>query len=77
MGYISKYEGLVANRTPFFGGSDYAYQKTRMTAFLKCKAKEVWDAAETGPYIPVETVDGKEVLKPKDEWSAHDKEMIR
>ena len=48
-----------------------------MTAFLKCEAEEVWDAAETGPYIPVKIVDGEEVLKPKDEWSPHDKEMVR
>ena len=47
-----------------------------MTAFLKCEAEEVWDAVETGPYIPIKTVDGKEVLKQKDEWSAHDKEVV-
>ena len=48
-----------------------------MTTFLKCKAEEVWDAVEIGPYIPIKTVDGKEVLKSKDKWSAHDKEMVR
>ena len=48
-----------------------------MIAFLKCEAEEVWDAVEIGPYIPIKTVDEKEVLKPKDEWSAHDKEMFR
>ena len=32
---------------------------------------------EISPYIPIKTVDGKEVLKPKDERSAHDKEMVR
>ena len=47
-----------------------------MNAFLKCKAKEVWDVAETGPYIPVKIVDEEEVLKLKDEWSAHDKKMV-
>ena len=47
-----------------------------MTAFLKCDVEEVWDAVETGPYIPIKTVDRKEVLKLKDEWSAHDKEMV-
>ena len=45
--------------------------------FLKCEAKEVWDAVETGPYIPVKTDDGKEVLKAKAKWTAHDKEMVR
>ena len=77
MGDVSKYEGLATNRAPFFDDSDYVYWKTRMTAFLQCEAEKVWDAAETGPYILVKTVDGKEVLKPKDKWSAHDKEMVR
>ena len=67
---------LATNRAPFFDDSDYVYWKTRMNAFLKCEAKEGWDAVETGPYIPIKVVDGKEVLKPKDEWSAHDKEMF-
>ena len=48
-----------------------------MTAFLKCEAKEVCDAVEIGPYIPMKTVDEKEVLKPKDKWLAHEKEMVR
>ena len=39
---VSKYEGLATNRAPFFDGSDYVYWKTRMTAFLKCEAEEVW-----------------------------------
>ena len=77
MGDVSKYEGLATNRALFFDGNDYVYQKTRMTAFLKCEAEEVWDAVGTGLYIPIKTVDGKEVLKPKDEWSAHEKEMVR
>ena len=77
VGDVSKYEGLATKRAPFFDGSDYVYWKTRMTAFLKCEAEEVWDAAETGPYIPVKIVDGDQVLKPKDEWSPHDKEMVR
>ena len=70
-------EGFATDRAPFFDGNDYVYWKTRMTAFLKCEAEEVWDAAETGPYIPVKMVNRKEVLKPKDEWSTHDKEMVR
>ena len=47
-----------------------------MIAFLKCESEEVWDAAGTGPYILVKTVDRKKVLKPKNEWSAHDKKMV-
>ena len=50
---------------------------TMFIGSLKCEAEEVWDAAETGPYIPVKIVDGEKVLKPKDEWSPHDKEMVR
>ena len=76
MGDISKYEGLVTNRTSIFDGSDYVYWKTRMMVFLKCEAKEVWDVVETGPYIPVKIVDGKEILKPKAEWTDYDKEMV-
>ena len=77
MGDVSRYKGLATSRAPFFDGSDYVYCKKRMTTFLKCKAEVVWDAAETGAYILVKTMDEKEVLKPKDEWSAHDKEMVR
>ena len=49
MGDVSKYKGLATNRAPFFDGSDYAYWKTRMTAFLKCEAEEVRDAAKQVP----------------------------
>ena len=59
MGDMSKYEGLGTNIALFFDGSDYVYWKTRMTAFLKCEAEEVQDAVETGPYIPIKTVDGR------------------
>ena len=76
IGDISRYEGFTTNRASFFDGSDYVYWKTRMMAFLKCDAEEVWDAVETGPYIPVKTVDGKKVLKPKTEWTNHDKKTV-
>ena len=46
-------------------------------AFLRCEAEEVWDAVKIDPYILVKTVDGKEVLKPKAEWTDHDKEMVQ
>ena len=59
MGDVSKYEGLATNRALFFDGGDYVYWKTRMTAFLKCEAEEVWDATETGPYIPMKIMDGE------------------
>ena len=62
MGDVSKYEDLAINRAPFFDGSDYVYWKTRMSAFLKCEAEEVWDAVEAGPYISIKTVERKEVL---------------
>ena len=77
IGDISKYEDLATNRAPFFDGSDYVYWKTRMMVFLKCEAKEVCDAVETGLYIPMKIVDGKEVLTPKTQWTAHDKEMVK
>ena len=73
IGDISKYKGLAANRAPFFDGSDYVYQKTRMLIFLKCKAEEIWDAVETCPYIPMKTVDRKKVLTPKAKWTIHNK----
>ena len=44
--------------------------------FLKCEAEEVWDAVETNSYIPMKTVDGKEVLTAKAKWTTHDKEMV-
>ena len=48
-----------------------------MLEFFKCQAEEVGNAVKIGPYILIKAVGGKKLLKPKDEWSAHDKEMVR
>ena len=48
-----------------------------MMVFLKREGEEVWDEMEIDLYIPVNIVDGKEVLTQKVEWTAHDKEMVK
>ena len=77
MGDISKHEGLATNWASLIDGSDYVYWNTRMMVFLKCEAEEVSDAVEMGPYVSLKTVDGKEVLTPKAEWTAHENKMVK
>ena len=47
-----------------------------MMVFLKCEAEQMWDVIETSLHIPVKTLDGKQTLKPKTEWTDRDKKMV-
>ena len=38
------------SQVPLFDGSDYAYWKTRMRAYLKGKGSEVWAIVEATSY---------------------------
>ncbi|GMI78055.1 hypothetical protein HRI_001474800 [Hibiscus trionum] len=49
------------DKPPFFDGTNYAYWKTRMMFFVKCKNYKLWDIIEDDPFVP---------QRSKAEWSA-------
>ena len=56
---MSNPEGIAVNRPPLFDGTNYAFWKARMTAFLKSLDWAVWEAVEDGWTPPtVTTKDG-------------------
>ena len=48
-----------------------------MQAWVEGIDVAVWDAIEEGPYIPMHTVDGKVVEKPRKEWSLEEKRLAQ
>jgi hypothetical protein len=64
---ISIQEGASTNRPPFFNGDNYSFWKIKMQAWVEGIDVAVWDAIEEGPYIPMHTIDGKVVEKPRKE----------
>ena len=54
---------------PYFDGSNYAYWKVRMRAFLKSIDERVWVSLIRGWKEPVTIVDGVEVLTDVDNYS--------
>ena len=48
-----------------------------MQAWVEGIDVAVWDAIEEGPYIPMHTVDGKEVEKPRKQWSSEEKRLAQ
>ena len=44
------------SRVPMFDGSDYAYWKTRMRAYLKGKGSEVWAIVVATSYPTTDSV---------------------
>jgi hypothetical protein len=59
------HEGGSTNIPPFYIGENYSFWKIKMQAWVEGINVVVWDAIEEGPYIPMHTVDGKEVEKPR------------
>ena len=70
---LSHIESFATNRPHFFTGTDYPYQKTKMTWFLQSTNLDLWDVIEDDPTIPSRLVDGVMVSKPKQEWDERDK----
>ena len=64
------------NRPPLFVGSDYGYQKTRMTIYIKALDYQVWKVIANGPYVLPKTVRGQKVPKEESEWDENDLKLI-
>ena len=48
-----------------------------MQAWVEGIDVAVWDAIEEGPFIPMHTVDGQVVEKPRKEWSLEKKRLAQ
>ena len=66
-------EGHSTSRPPLFDGTNYDYWKNRMMIFLQAIDDDMWEIIEEGATIPMKEQDGKQVPKPKSEWSDAEK----
>ena len=57
-------EGASINRTPMFGGVNYAFWKIRMKIFMESIDMGIWDAMVSGPFIPMQVVKDETIKKP-------------
>ncbi|XXG89743.1 hypothetical protein AAC387_Pa12g1673 [Persea americana] len=62
-------EGILTNKPPLLDGSNYAYWKAKMVAFLKAIHLKVWKSAVNGYSLPTITTDGITGPKPEDKWT--------
>ena len=69
----SQTENFTKHKAPLFMGTDYPYQKTRMTWYLQSTDLDVWDVTEDGPTFPTKLVDEVMVPKPKQELNERDR----
>ena len=58
-------EGTSTNKPPLLDGTNYAYWKVKMIAFLRAIDGQVWDTVVQGYADPTMIVNGKTVKKPK------------
>ena len=68
-------ESFAKNRAPSFMGTDYPYQKTKMTWYLQSTNLDVWDIIEDDPTFPTKLVDGVMVPKSKNGMSLIEKKF--
>ncbi|KAL6986439.1 hypothetical protein U1Q18_052640 [Sarracenia purpurea var. burkii] len=69
-------EGNSTVRPPLLDGSNYAYWKARMRAFLKSIDEDVWLSVVTG-YSPPTVKSGEDTIpKPVEQWDAKDRARI-
>ena len=62
-------EGGNINRPPFFDGTNYAYWKERLKAFLISIDERVWQSIEIGWVNPTEILGDVPTIKPRSKWS--------
>ena len=68
-------EGGNINRPPLFDGTNYAYWKVRMRAFLIAIDERVWQAVEFGWKHPTEVVENVTGPKPRTKWTKDENEL--
>jgi len=62
-------EGPSINRPPLFCGFYYQFWKVRMEIFVESLDREIWDAIENGPFIPMFEKDDVLFEKPWSQWT--------
>ena len=62
-------EGSSVSRPPMFNGINYASWKIRMKIFMESIDSFIWEVVVHGPYVPMQVVKDKEVVKPRSEWN--------
>jgi len=62
-------EGASINRPPLFCGLNYQFWKVRMKIFMESLDKGIWDAIESGPFVPKFEKDGSVIEKPWSQWT--------
>ena len=62
-------EGTSTNKHLLLDGSNYAYWKARMVAFLKSIDLKVWKSAVNDYSLSIITTDGVTSPKPEDKWT--------
>ena len=60
---------MSTTKPPFLNGTNYAYWKVTMIAFLRAINDQVWDIVVEGYFDPTVFVEGKLRLKPKVQWT--------
>ena len=70
-------EGASINRPPSFNGESYDFWKIRMRIFIEAQDLDIWNAIENGAYVPYDTIEGKEVIKKKEQWTTDDKRKVQ
>ena len=73
----SQTENFTKHKAPFFTGTDYPYQKTRMTWYLQSTDLDIWDIIEDDPTFPTKLVDRVLVSKPKQEQNELDRKKFQ
>nr|CAD1827565.1 unnamed protein product [Ananas comosus var. bracteatus] len=68
-------EGGNINRPPLFDGTNYAYLKVHMRAFLIAIDERVWQAIEFGWKHPTEVVENVTVPKPRNKLTKEENEL--
>ncbi|KAB1203790.1 hypothetical protein CJ030_MR8G016826 [Morella rubra] len=63
-------KGQSLNVPQYFDGSNYAYWKVKMRAFLKSIDERVWTSMAVGWEKPYSTVNEEKIVKEPQQWSA-------
>ncbi|GAA0141469.1 hypothetical protein LIER_02606 [Lithospermum erythrorhizon] len=67
-------EGGSITRTPLLDGSNYAYSKVKMTAFLRSIDSKTWKSVKAGWTTPTVTNNNVVTVKPGEKWTREEDE---
>ncbi|GAA0171213.1 hypothetical protein LIER_25299 [Lithospermum erythrorhizon] len=69
-------EGVSITRPPVLDGTNYAYWKARMTAFLKSKNTKTWKVVRFGWTTPTVTNNDVTTVNSEDDWTTKEQELV-